>query len=104
MSELVLILVVAALGMYWLAAMRCKELAVAAARRECKLADVQLLDQTVQQNHISMSRDSSDRWRVWRRYRFEYSQDGVERHAGSLVMLGQKVTHVALDTINTIIH
>lgn len=104
MSELFLILAVAAFGMYWLAAMRCKELAVASARRECNLADVQLLDQTVQQNHISMSRDSSGRWRVWRRYRFEYSEDGVERHGGRLVMLGQKVTHVALDNVNTIIH
>jgi hypothetical protein len=104
MSELFLILGVAAVGMYWLASMRCKEIAIASARRECKLADVQLLDQTVNQNHISMSRDHTGSWRVWRRYRFEYSEDGVTRETGALVMLGQKVIRVALDTFDPIIH
>ena len=104
MAELLLIIVIAAAGMYWFAGMRCKEIAIATARRECKLCDVQLLDQTVHQNHISMSRDQTGQWRVWRRYRFEYSEDGVTRHYGNLVLLGQKVVRVALDTFDPIIH
>lgn len=104
MGEIFLIIVVTVGGLYWLAAMRCKELAIMTARRECKLNDVQLLDQTVQQNHISLSRDQSGRWRVWREYRFEYSENGVERQKGSLVMLGQKIVRVSLESSNTIIH
>ena len=104
MSEVLVLIAVTAAGLYWLAAMRCKEIAVATARRECKLCDVQLLDQTVHQNHISLSRDTRGQWRVWREYRFEYSEDGVSRHSGSLVLLGQKVVRVALDTFNPIIH
>ena len=104
MPEMILILIVTAASVYWLASMRCKELAIATARRECKLCDVQLLDQTVQQNKISLSRDQNGRWRVWREYRFEYSDNGVDRLHGQLTLLGQKVIRIALETFNPIIH
>lgn len=104
MEELLFIVAVTAGGLYWLAAMRCKELATVTARRECKLHDVQLLDQTVHQYHISMSRDQNGRWRVWREYRFEYSENGVERLTGSLIMLGQRILRVSLETFNPVIH
>jgi len=104
MSELLLVVAVTAAGLYWLAGMRCKEGAVAAARRECDRVDVQLLDQTVHQHHLSLSRDQSGQWRVWRQYRFEYSEDGDKRHLGSLTMLGQRITRIALETHNPIIH
>lgn len=99
-----LIIAVTVGGLYWLTAMRCKELAIVTARRECKLHDVQLLDQTVHQNHISLSRDVSGRWRVWREYRFEYSENGVDRLTGSLIMLGQRIVRVSLETFNPVIH
>jgi hypothetical protein len=77
---------------------------VLAAKKECKLCGVQLLDQTVQQVKISMSRDTRDQWRIWREYRFEYTQDGEGRHEGQLTLLGQKVLRVALETFNPVIH
>ncbi len=104
LSELFLIIGIVTLGLYWLAAMRCKELAVMAARRECKRCDVQLLDQTVHQVRFSLSRDAEMHWKVWRQYKFEYSEDGVSRHSGSLILLGQRLKHVALETFNPIIH
>ncbi|MCB1694012.1 MAG: DUF3301 domain-containing protein, partial [Pseudomonadales bacterium] len=84
--------------------MRCKDLAIAAARRECKICDVQFLDHTVQLVRLSMSRDRENRWRIWREYRFEYSEDGQERLSGQLSMLGQQVIRVALETFNPVIH
>jgi hypothetical protein len=51
-----------------------------------------------------MSRDGSDQWRIWREYRFEYTQDGDGRHQGQLTILGQKVLRVALETFNPVIH
>lgn len=102
--ELLLICGVVAFGLHWLAAMRCKELAVMAARRQCNKSDVQLLDQTVHQVRISLSRDEEGRWKVWRQYKFEYSEDGITRHSGSLILLGQRLKHVALETFNPIIH
>ena len=104
MAEALVIVLIAVLGLYWLAAMRCKDIAVTIARRECRLCEVQLLDQTVQQIRISWSRDAQDRWRVWREYRFEYSEDGDSRSRGRLLLLGQKVVRVDMETFDPMIH
>jgi hypothetical protein len=104
MTELLLLLLIVAGALYWLSAMRCKEIAVMAARRECKLCNVQLLDQTVHLTKLSMSRDQSQQWRMWREYHFEYSDDGEDRKTGQLTLLGQKVIRIALETFNPVIH
>jgi len=90
--------------LYWRSSQQCKQYAVAAARRECELHRVQLLDQTVQQIKLSMSRDEADRWRFWREYRFEYSLGGVDRYEGRLAMLGHKLVRSALETSNPVVH
>jgi len=104
MSELILLLLVGAIALYWQSAVRCKDLAIISAKRECQRHQVQLLDQTVQQVKMSASRDHMDRWRLWREYRFEYTEDGDNRDRGSLVMLGQRIVHIRLSGQNTIIH
>ena len=104
MSEMLLLLLVVTVAAYWLSAVRCKDLAIMAARRECRIYDVQFLDQTVQLVKLSMSRDDSGQWRVWREYRFEYTDDGDTRRAGRLTLLGQRVIRIALETFNPIIH
>lgn len=104
MSELLLLLLIVISSLYWLSAMRCKDIAIAAARRECKICDVQFLDQTVQLVKLSMSRDQTGHWRFWREYRFEYTGDGDTRNAGKLSMLGPRVVHIALETFNPVIH
>ncbi|MEX0943600.1 MAG: DUF3301 domain-containing protein [Pseudomonadales bacterium] len=104
MSEIILLVVIVAAALYWMSAMRCKEVAIMAARRECKLCNVQLLDQTVHLTKLSMSRDQNQQWRIWREYHFEYSDNGEERRAGELTLLGQKVIRIALETFNPVIH
>ncbi len=104
MTELFLLTVIAGGLLYWQSSVRCKELAVKGAKRECDIADVQLLDQTVAQIRLSFSRDHQDRWRVWREYRFDYSHDGVDRFEGRIVMLGQRVVRSSLETFKPVIH
>jgi len=104
MSELLIIFCIGTALLYWQAAVRCKEVAVKAARKECDICGVQLLDQTVQQVKVSLSRDASGQWRMWREYAFEYSHDGDDRYSGSLILLGQRLKRVALETFNPIIH
>lgn len=104
MSEVLLIIFVSALGLYWLEAMRCKEIAVVNARRECKRCNVQLLDQTVHQLRISLSRDQNHQWRVWREYQFEYTEDGETRCEGRQTLLGQRLVRMALETFNPTLH
>lgn len=105
MSELILLFIVGAIALYWQSSMRAKEVAVEAAKRECKLCGVQLLDQTVNLRRVSLSRDDSGRWRLWRHYRFEYSDDGDNRLDGDLILLGHRLVRIALETFNnTIVH
>lgn len=77
-------------------AIRVRELAVQAVGRAGKQDDFQLLDQTVHIRRMSLSRNESGRWRIWRQYRFDYSYDGVERRQGHVIMLGKQLQAVVV--------
>ena len=50
MSELIIVILIGLVVLYWQAAVRWKELAILGAREECELGDVQLLVKSV--HHI----------------------------------------------------
>ncbi len=102
--ELLIIVGIGAVLLYWRSAGRSKEIAVNAARRECSRCNVQLLDQTVILIKLSASRDEKDRWRVWRSYRFEYATFGEDRFLGRIILLGQRVVRIEMETFNPVIH
>jgi len=82
--------------LYFLSAIRVRELAVQAVARAGERDDYQLLDQAVHIRRISLSRDRQGRWRIWRQYRFDYSYDGVERRQGHVIMLGKHLQAVVV--------
>jgi hypothetical protein len=104
MFELSMIFGVVLIVLYWQASMRAKELAVRAASQESQRCEVQLLDQTVHQLKISLSRDQNKQWRVWREFQFEYTDDGESRFKGRVTMLGSRVLRIAMETFNPVIH
>ncbi|MBV1876723.1 MAG: DUF3301 domain-containing protein [Pseudomonadales bacterium] len=104
MIEFWLILLVGIYSLYLLASIRSKDIATLVAGRKCKQSEVQLLDQTVHQTKISLSRDQSNQWRVWREYRFEFSADGQLRLHGRIILLGQQVELIDLEPFTTIIN
>jgi len=86
-----------ALGcLYFLSALRVRELAVQAVGLASRRDDFQLLDQSVHIQRISLSRDGAGRWRVWRQYRFDYTYDGVERRQGTVIMLGRQLQSIVV--------
>jgi len=84
------------LCMLFLAAVRVRELALQAVGRASARDDFQLLDQSVHMRRISLSKDGSGRWRIWRQYRFDYSYDGVERRQGFVIMLGKQLQSIVI--------
>jgi hypothetical protein len=84
------------IGWYGYDAIQAKEAAIAAARRACARHQQQLLDETVVLARLRPRRDRSGRVRWWRRYRFEFSEDGEQRRGGELTMLGRRVTGLSL--------
>ena len=104
LGEILAVLLVGALSLYFFSAIRIRELAVQAVAQASRRDDFQLLDQSVHINRISLSRDGAGRWRVWRQYRFDYSHDGVERRQGFVIMLGKRLQAVVVREPTVTLH
>ncbi|OGS91745.1 MAG: hypothetical protein A2061_01135 [Gallionellales bacterium GWA2_59_43] len=92
-----LLLMLAALGGFWLNSLRILEIARNAGQQACIKADVQFLDDTVASIGLAIARDRSGR-RVFRRtYRFEFSETGNSRLEGQVIMLGDKIESVTME-------
>ena len=104
LGEVLLVILLGAVGVFFLSATRVRELALQAVIRAGRKDDFQLLDQTVQIQRISFSRDSSGRWRIWRQYRFDYSYDGAERLQGHVIMLGKLLQAVVVAEPHRVLH
>lgn len=104
LGEILVVFLFGAVCLHFLASIRVRELAVQAVLRAGQRDDFQLLDQSVQLHRISMSRDASGRWRLWRQYRFDYSLDGVNRRQGYVVMLGKQLQSILVTEPQSTIH
>lgn len=96
LGDVIALFVLVGVAGYVVQSMRVRELALVAARRACREAGVQLLDETVSIQRLSASRDTAGRWRLWRQYRFEYSVQGLERERGHIIMLGNRLQAVVI--------
>jgi hypothetical protein len=93
---LVLLFMIAGIG-YWLESMRSKEIASMAGKLTCNKADVDFLDDTVMLHKLSLRRDAEGNMRIYREYRFEFASDGSHRYHGEIIMLGKRVSQVAME-------
>ncbi len=104
LGEILVLFLFGAIGLYFLDSIRVRELAVQAVERASARDDFQLLDQSVHINRLSLSRDGSGRWKIWRQYRFDYSFDGVVREQGFVIMLGKQLQAVVVSEPNRTLH
>ena len=104
LGEILTVFLFGVLCLYFLGAIRVRELAVQAVGRASRQDDFQLLDQSVHIRRISMSRDATGRWRVWRQFRFDYSYDGVERRQGHVIMLGKQLEALVVSEPGATLH
>lgn len=85
-------MILAGLGFaLWSAARGAAERAETVGRSACEAAGVQLLDQTVHASGLRMRRGEDGRLGFERSFRFEYSDDGLNRHLGRLVLRGKQL-------------
>jgi hypothetical protein len=104
LGDILLAFLFGGLCLYFLSAIRVRELAVKAVAKAGEQDDYQLLDQAVHIRRVSLSRDRQGRWRVWRQYRFDYSFDGVERRQGHVIMLGKNLQAVVISDQSRTLH
>ena len=88
---------IAALGWWWYDSMRARERALATAGAACERDGLQFLDDTVECVTTRPVRDGDGHLVLRRCYRFEFSDDGNNRRAGAVVILGTAVESVHLD-------
>ena len=93
MPDLTIIVVVllVAIGAFWLTSLKVREAAVKAARVACESDGLLLLDDTVAIRAIRLARNEEGHVRLQRTYDFEYSDTGDNRRKGSVVLLGTRV-------------
>ena len=97
MLEILALLALAVAGWLFYEALRARESAIRVTREACKLHGLQLLDDTVQGVRLRLARDDEGVVRVRRSFVFDFSEDGVNRRAGSVVMLGGEVESMQLE-------
>ncbi len=104
LGEVLLVFLFGGVCLYLFAAIRVRELALQHVNAASQRDGFQLLDQAVQLQRVSLSRDRNGQWRVWRQYRFEYSLDGVERRQGYVIMLGKRLVSVVVSERPRVLH
>ena len=93
----VTLLALAALAWLWYDSMRARERAVAAGQNACARERLQFLDETVECTSVRPVRNAAGRLQLRRVYRFEFSDDGSRRRAGSIVMLSGEVESLTME-------
>ena len=97
MTSLLFLIILTALGWFWLDSLRALEAARNAGKRACNDANVQFLDDTVANIGLALARDQSGRRVLRRTYRFEFSETGNTRLEGRLILLGDKIDSVTME-------
>ena len=91
LTELLLLVLIAAGVWFWLDSLKAREIGVQAARQACHGDGMQFLDETVVGNSVRLARDDDGRLKLRRVYTFEYSDTGNDRRTGTVTMLGHAV-------------
>jgi len=81
---------------FWHASLAARELANHLATDTCSRSGVQLLDGTVSVQKLALTRGGDGRLAFRRVYVFDYSEDGVTRRRGFVVLTGLDVDSVGL--------
>lgn len=95
--SLLALLVIIALGWYWLNSIRILEIARDAGRCACAREELQFLDDTVASINLALDRDASGRRILRRTYRFEFTETGNSRREGEIIMVGERVESVTME-------
>ncbi len=97
MSGLIILVGAGILLWFWVDSLHARERALQVCAAACRQTKAQLLDQTVSLVSVGVGRRSDNRVSLRRRYRFEFSTDGVNRWQGRVTLLGLLVESVQMD-------
>jgi len=95
-TGLILLILLGLTVWFWQNTLTVRELAIATAREICARQNFQFLDSTVALHRLRVVRAPSGRLSLKRTFLFAYSNDGIERHTGFIIMAGNHVEQAGL--------
>jgi hypothetical protein len=98
MNAIIAVLLICLIIWFWLDSARAREIATGICIEACRQRDVQFLDQTVGIIRIGV-RWTNEGLRLRRTFRFDYSDQGMERHSGHIVLTGTKLEAFSLGLV-----
>ncbi|MBF0368607.1 MAG: DUF3301 domain-containing protein [Magnetococcales bacterium] len=90
------------IGIYWYFSMKARERALRVAKGTCQEMEAELLDDTVAITHLRLKRDPGGQLRVRRIYEFNYILNHPTPRTGTIILLGEQVEAVLVDTKSAI--
>ena len=97
MTSLALLLAIVLVFMFWQFSLRCHDIAIETARKICRERNSQFLDGTASLKTMRPYFSRKNGFVLRRTYTFDYSEDGIGRLTGCIVMLNTRVDTVLLD-------
>ncbi len=100
MSFATLLWILALMGVglwFWRDSLGAREQARAASSRACQQSGLQLLDDTVALERLWWRRDHDGRLKLERLYLFEFTDTGLIRRIGSVLLVGWRVEVLCLE-------
>ncbi len=92
LSALIWIMLAMGIGLwFWRDSLGAREQARTASSRACQQSNVQLLDDTVALERLWWRRDRDGRLKLERLYVFEFTDTGMRRQVGSVLLVGWRV-------------
>ena len=92
MPTLLILMILGAMAFaFWNASRAAAEQAILLGGDACRTAGVQLIDHTVHAAGLRLRRGDDGRLGFERSFRFEYSEDGTDRHTARLVLRGDRL-------------
>jgi hypothetical protein len=98
MASLTLLLIIALLVWFWQISQQCHDTAVQLAQQTCKHQGLQFLDGTATLKSIRPYFSLGNGPGLKRTYTFDYSEDGVGRRSGCIIMHNAQVASLVLDS------
>ena len=92
MSYFLIFLLVATIW-FWLDSARAREIAVGICKAGSERYGLQFLDDSVVLHKISL-RWPNEGLRLRRKFRFDFSREGIERHSGYITLVGIKLENI----------
>jgi hypothetical protein len=97
MGSLAFLLLLVLLVWFWQTSLATRDRAIVTARETCKHNGLQLLDGTTSLQNIRPYYSRTNGPGFKRTYTFDYSEDGITRQNGCIVMHNMQITAVLLD-------